>query len=277
MQKTLLALALAAAAIAPAHASLSITDEAFNYTQSFDSLANTGTSPVAWANDSTIEGWSLFIKNGTAAPTYVVNNGGTSVSSFQSFGLTGETDRALGAQVNNNTYFGAAAGDIAGWIALSVKNNGSERSGFNIKFDGEQWRNNGSPTAQSMELEYGFGETFGTVSGWTKPGAAFNWSSVVNTSSQAAVDGNVAGIVAGKAGGKVANVGGDITATWAAGQTLWVRWNDKNDAGNDHALAIDNVTLSVAAVTAVPEPQTYAMLLAGLGAIGFVARRRAAK
>lgn len=28
------------------------------------------------------------------------------------------------------------------------------------------------------------------------------------------------------------------------------------------------------AVTAVPEPQTYAMLLAGLGAVGFLARRR---
>ncbi len=268
-KKTLLALALAAAAIAPAHAALSITDEAFNYTQTFDSLANAGTAPVTWANDSTIEGWSLFIKNGTAAPNYVVNNGSTSVSSFQSFGSTNSTDRALGAQVNNSTYFGAASGDIAGWIALSVKNNGSERTGFNIKYDGEQWRVNGNTAAQSMEFEYGFGATFAAVSNWTKPGAAFNWTSVVNTSSQAAVDGNVAG--------KVANRGGDITTTWAAGETLWLRWNDKNDSGNDHALAIDNVTLSVAAVSAVPEPQTYAMLLAGLGAVGFVARRRAAK
>ena len=27
-------------------------------------------------------------------------------------------------------------------------------------------------------------------------------------------------------------------------------------------------------VTAVPEPETYALLLAGLGAVGFIARRR---
>ncbi|WP_229259375.1 PEP-CTERM sorting domain-containing protein [Duganella aceris] len=33
-------------------------------------------------------------------------------------------------------------------------------------------------------------------------------------------------------------------------------------------------TNALSAVTAVPEPETYAMLLAGLGAIGFIARRR---
>lgn len=31
---------------------------------------------------------------------------------------------------------------------------------------------------------------------------------------------------------------------------------------------------NLAAVNAVPEPETYALLLAGLGALGFVARRR---
>ena len=35
---------------------------------------------------------------------------------------------------------------------------------------------------------------------------------------------------------------------------------------------VDNLTLGVAA--AVPEPETYALMLAGLGAIGFMARRR---
>ena len=35
---------------------------------------------------------------------------------------------------------------------------------------------------------------------------------------------------------------------------------------------VDNLTLA----TAVPEPGTYAMLLAGLGVVGFIARRRRA-
>jgi hypothetical protein len=36
-------------------------------------------------------------------------------------------------------------------------------------------------------------------------------------------------------------------------------------------------TLTVGSITAVPEPETYAMLLAGLGLLGFAARRRKQK
>ncbi|MBS1146269.1 MAG: motif, partial [Proteobacteria bacterium] len=51
---------------------------------------------------------------------------------------------------------------------------------------------------------------------------------------------------------------------------------DPNDAfdGNDRA----RIYLTANSVTvAVPEPETYAMMLAGLGLVGFAARRRAAQ
>lgn len=44
--------------------------------------------------------------------------------------------------------------------------------------------------------------------------------------------------------------------------------------GSNNAYALDN--LQVSQVSAVPEPTTYAMLLAGLGLLGFAARRKAA-
>lgn len=40
----------------------------------------------------------------------------------------------------------------------------------------------------------------------------------------------------------------------------------------DEGWGLNNIT--VEGVSAVPEPETYAMLLAGLGMIGFMARRR---
>ncbi len=55
----------------------------------------------------------------------------------------------------------------------------------------------------------------------------------------------------------------------SGGLTTLRFWNDQD--ANTHFAMLDNVS-----VTAVPEPETYAMMLAGLGALGFMARRRKA-
>jgi hypothetical protein len=41
-------------------------------------------------------------------------------------------------------------------------------------------------------------------------------------------------------------------------------------------VGVDNIMLSVSPTAVIPEPETYALLLAGLGLMGFVARRRRA-
>ena len=35
-----------------------------------------------------------------------------------------------------------------------------------------------------------------------------------------------------------------ITLTATAGQEIWIRWKDINDAGNDHGLAVDDVSVT---------------------------------
>jgi uncharacterized protein len=211
------------------------------YTQNFDTLATTGTGTTnTWTNDTTIGGWSLFNKDGAAIGTYNADTGSSNAGSFYSYGAgSTATDRALGGAASGGAYFGSpASGAIAGWFAFAANNGtGATVNTLNLKFNGEQWRNGGNATAQSMVLEYGFGANFGAVTSWTKPGGTFDWNSPVISATAAAVDGNVAG--------KVADVGGALNnLNWSTSDTLWLRWAENNDTGNDHGLAIDDFSLS---------------------------------
>jgi hypothetical protein len=68
------------------------------------------------------------------------------------------------------------------------------------------------------------------------------------------------------------SVAGDIS-----GQE-WNLWGSGGNSGALHSfvpgVGYSPATSGTLSITAVPEPQTYAMLLAGLGLLGYVARRR---
>lgn len=267
----LVALATTSASTLCAAAPVLITTGNETYNQNFDTLT-TSTTNQTWTNGTTITGWHLFNSAGTAMNTYVGGNGSSNAGSFYSFGSTGSTDRALGGAGSGGTYFGSpAAGSIAGYIALEIQNTaGAALNGFTVTFNGEQWRNGGNTNAQPMVFEYGFGAGFGTVASWVAPGAAFNWSSVVNTATGAAVDGNAAGRVNG--------VGGTVSAQWNANDTLWLRWTERNDLGNDHGLAVDNLAFTAgAAPTPVPLPPAIGLLALGLLGLRRRVRRQGAR
>ncbi|XAH22102.1 ExeM/NucH family extracellular endonuclease [Xylophilus sp. GW821-FHT01B05] len=216
------------------------------YTQNFDTLAASGTN-IAWANDSTLPGWFLFNKDMAAITTYVASTGSSSTGSFHSMGTSGSTDRALGSVTSGGAYFGSpASGELAGWIALAARNDTAAAiDGVTLTFNGEQWRNGGNTSAQKMRLEYGLGDTFDTVTTWAAAGDRLDWTSPITGATAAAVDGNAAG--------RVNNVGGDLRGLdWAPGATLWLRWVANNNPGNDHGLAIDDVSLSIAGPDTTP-------------------------
>lgn len=69
----------------------------------------------------------------------------------------------------------------------------------------------------------------------------------------------------------------DLTAAKAlipANSSLYTVYGTLTNASNNHLNAFNN-WLAVTPAPAVPEPETYAMLLAGLAVVGSVARRRA--
>lgn len=225
------------------------------YGTNFDNLSST-----AWTNNSTLPGWSLLrgdnFATASAVTSLVIGAGTSTTGAAYSFGAASAADRALGSLGSNGTG--------AHWYLLGLSN-GSAASfdSFTLRYDGEQWRNGGNATAHSLVLEYGFGASSAAVTTWMPSG--FDFTGPVASTTAGAIDGNVAGLAA--------NLGGTVVLDWQAGQTLWLRWRDANDVGSDHGLAIDNLSFSV---TAVPEPSTYALMLAGLGAVGFLARRRRA-
>ncbi|MCI0332795.1 MAG: hypothetical protein L0228_06190 [Planctomycetes bacterium] len=210
------------------------------YAQNFGTLPTSGTS-LAWSNDSTLAGWSLFRQPvpGTAITAINAGDGSSSTGSFYSFGSVSSTDRALGGLGSGGAYFGSpASGAVAGWIALALTNDsGLTIDTLSFSYDGEQWRD-ATTSVQTMVLEYGFGSTFDTVSMWTAPGGGFDFTSPIHAGAIAQLDGNAAANKTFGLGGTLSGLG------WAPGSTLWVRWVETNDSGNDHGLAVDNVKVN---------------------------------
>jgi hypothetical protein len=254
------ALALAGT-VGVANAAVSYSTAGGTYAQDFDSLTSS-TSSTTWTNNSTLPGWSLFGHTGVAIATYLGGTGSSNTGSIFSFGTN--ADRALGGVGSGNAYWGGtgpASGAIAGWWSVAITNDtGASLSEFTVGFDGEQWRN-GNTSAQTMVLEYGFGATFGAVASWTAPGGAFDFTSPSFGGTAAALDGNLPANRTADLGGTISNL------NWGVGDTLWIRWVERNDAGSDHGLAVDNFSFS-----AVPAPGSIALF--GMGALVAGRRRR---
>lgn len=255
--KTLILSILTVAAIS-AHAQILYTSG--TYTQDFDNLfvtvpANNTTVTTASTLPS---GWSVTESLANANTSTRVDNGSSGTGDSYLYGATNSNERALGG------YSSGSMSVIFG--AQIVNNTGSTLTSFTLTFDGEQWKDGGSASAvfNTDTFSYGIGNT-SLTSGTFTDVSALNFTALVNNNSaDVATDGNNATY-------RSANISATISGiTWTAGQSLWIRWSDANDTGNDDGLAVDNVRFS-----AVPEPSTYAMFFAGTGVVLLAMRRRA--
>jgi hypothetical protein len=292
----LIAAAIAASSVVPllneARGQISYSSPGSTYLQDFNSLPSAPENillqpALQWADDTTsggstisLPGWYLYhpiIPAPTGTPPAVegganghqrfrVSPGGVNTGSFYSFGTTASSDRALG-DIGSTTIAQNPPGYQDIYIGLRLRNDtGQTLDSFTLSYDGEQWRDGGNatPVAQSMSFMWSTTATaisdtnllFTTESG-------LGYSSPVFNTTAAAVDGNNAGRVAV---GPVTVTG----LTWAPGTDLWLRWDDLQNPGNDHGLAIDNINFS--AVTTVPEPTTWALF--AIGALTFLGLRR---
>lgn len=234
------------------------------YSQNFNSLSGVS----AWTNDSTLAGWYAATTLTSSITAIGSNTGTTTTGGLYSYGVAGTnalTERALGYATSNG--FTGASGTGIGALGLSFSNsNASSLSAFTLTYDGEQWRKDNTVT-QSLTVQYQITSSAMTTAnlvsatGWISAGSGLTFNSPVITTGAAALDGNAS---ANRVAGLTTTISG---LSWAPSDNLWIRFVDLNDTGNDHQLAVDNLSFS-----AVPEPS--AALLGGLGFLALLRRRR---
>jgi hypothetical protein len=226
------ALLLCLALISQVHLSAQvIMSSTGSYVQDFNGLAGSGTP--AWSDNGTIANWYAQKSLGGAILTYTAGTGSGTAGALYSYG-TVAADRALGTIGSN------ASGDFAYGILLK-NTSGSTITNITVSYTLEQWRNGGGGAAQTVGFYFQKSATPitnlqpGVNGAWT-PVTALDRTSTVNTGSAAALDGNsnkssVSNIVL--PGLSLAN-----------DEYIFLKWEDPNHAGNDHGLAIDDVTIN---------------------------------
>jgi hypothetical protein len=248
------------------------------YSQDFNSLVSTPEAGSGtWTDGSTpgLTGWfasRAFVSGTTSAfgpfayPAYRVGNGSANNGSIWSFGTIADADRALGSLGS-----GTPKTNVFG---IWIKNDTADVvDTLTINYTGEEWRNGGNTAVQTLAFGYqtssvGFSSPIDTgiegVNGWTAF-TALNFNSPTTGATATALDGNNA------ANRTVFGPTLLTGVTLNPGDSIFLRWRDIDDSGNDHGLAVDDFSFSATVIA--PEPSTAALL--GLISFGVVCWRRA--
>lgn len=234
------------------------------YTENFNAMGTNGTAAPA--------GWTVLTSSGGSNSTWtttIPGNGSNSVASLVS--TSGALTAVTTPSGTNNNGFNAAASAAntadrvlatspttvaGGALQLQLSNEtGYAFDTLTISYD--TYRFTTASTVNELPGYWLFYSLDG--SSWTNV-AALNptLSTVPNT-------------VGVSSFSSVVNLGASV----AAGQSLWLRWVDDNarQTSPDQIIGLDNVSI----LAAVPEPESYALMLLGLAGLGFVARRRAGR
>ncbi len=223
-------LALSSAAIsAPAAAQcVSLTTSGSASTQSFDTLANTGTT-----NNLTITGWFLTETGGGARDNeqYAADTGGSNTGDTYSYGAAASTERALG---------GLQSGTLNPVVGACFTNNtGTTVTSLAIQYTGEQWRiaNTAAARDDRMDFQYSTTATDLVTGTWIDVNSLDFVNPVKTAGTAGALDGN-------SAANRTALSGTVSSLTIANGASFWIRWTDSNASGADDGLAVDEFSLT---------------------------------
>lgn len=189
----------------------------------FDELVNTGSGITGTTNMP--RGAYFYEETGSGInTTYRADNGTGNAGDTYSFGATGSTDRAFGSIGSN--------GIVLTHNGLKLVNNtGGSINTLDVEYYGEQWRN-GAATADGYRFQVSTDATSLSTGTWTTV-SALNYSTSTTSPIDGALNGNLAG-------NRTLVTGSAFFSAVANGGTVWVRWSDDNNAGNDDGIGVDD-------------------------------------
>ena len=211
-----------------------------NYSQAFNTLASSGTANT-WSDNATLPGW-YAAQGGTSTgiATYRASAGSDSTGAIYSFG----SSSGFGSAPTSERGLGSLPSNATGAIAYGVRFTNSTASAvtqFAVSYTGEQWRGSGGGTPQSLAFAYRIAS--GPLVN-PESGTSVNWVSVPaldftspNLVTSGLMDGNLTTNRQRFEGIMISGI------NVLPGQELFLRWLDVNDSGNDHGLAVDDLTV----------------------------------
>ncbi len=217
-----------------------------NYSQNFDGLVSSGNATNVFGNgtftqyaipstNNSTTGWSgaRIVQSGTALTSLVADTGTGNSGAIYSYGSSNSTDRALGMVASGSNTFAVGA-------AFTNTSNATITS-LTITYTGEFWR---SSTSVQNVLTFGYGFSGGnaTSSNYLSD-SSLNALSGLDLVGPSPIASN--GVLNGNLSGNQTVFTSTINGIeWAPGTSLYIRWSDVNDAGNDAGLAIDNFNMT---------------------------------
>jgi hypothetical protein len=221
---------------------ISITPTSLLYTQDFNSLGTSASSPY---NTILPTGWSIAERgSGSAADSkYRGGNGSDNSGDTYSFGATGSTERALGSLSSSSVK------PIYG--AIFTNNTGTAITSFTVTYKAEQWRM-GTSTTDSLQFCYSTTATHIDTSLYGFTTVRDLYATAINTSApQGALDGN------DPANSRVLSF--TINTTILPSATIAFAWSDPDAAGSDHGLAVDSLSVLFTTLPNTPYPSILAL------------------
>ena len=232
-----------------------------SYTQNFDSLGTatisnvmsptTGVQTSLGAVTSTnLNGWYAAKIGGTGTNSFsiVANDGSSSGGSVYNYGSTNTN----GGTNLNRSLGGLASGTtVAGWGALIKNDTASTLTAVSVSMTAKFWRS--STGTSNNVLTFGYGVVDGAIATTTNFLTATNATALTGlnvvgpapVATNGAIDGN---ILANQV--QFSNVA--IPVNLAPGETMFIRWQDANEGGNDAGLAIDDLAFTAFSGLAAP-------------------------